>query len=234
MYLARVAAMTSSGRGGGDARRGRSQPERSAAASRGRTACRTVRADRPVARWRHPRTGMSRGQHLVGEHDRPVAAPAELKLRIGQQQAAIPAMPSALAVHRQGQVANLPGPPAPHPRLHPSKSIASSCCPSGALVVGVKIGSGSRDPSTSPPAAQCRRPSRISCTRPSQIRSDSRAPRTRPESSPAARRSPLGRRPGRNVGRDHVILHQAGKSPKPPLGQLVQDQPLSGIRLSST
>src|SRR5215213_9942457 len=89
MYLARVAAMTSSGRGGGASPDVRSQPE--VCSSQSRTNCLSYGSSRP------PGCQVAASQNL-----------------------------------------------------EESGVSTSSCCPSGALVVGVEIGSGSREPSRSP------------------------------------------------------------------------------------
>ena len=133
---------------------GRRGPSRTPAraASCGRSACRTTAArgraaTRPAGQNRR-RVG---GEHLVGEHGRAVGAAAELELGVGQDDAALAGDLLGPAVDRQGQLAQLGG------RVG-ADGLDDRVVGDVLVVVaerrpwwpGVKIGSGSRLPSSSP------------------------------------------------------------------------------------
>ena len=185
------------------------RPARSA--SRGRTACRSDGCGAPGSHWS---AGQNRrrvgGEHLVGEHERRRRARRpNSSLVSARMMPRSRAISSARGVDRQREVAQ---PVAQRRRRwsrRPSSKVTfSSCSPSSALVAGVKIGSGSREPSSRPGGsgdAADRRRSRG--TRRGPSRSGSRAPRTRPGTCRARAQTiarPAPRRRARRVG-DHVV-----------------------------
>ena len=170
-------------------------------------------------------------QDLVGQHDGAVGAQAELELGVGQQQAAARGRPARPGRRRPASARAAARPAAGRRSATTvSKSTFSSCSPSAALVAGVKTGSGSREPSTSPsgsgtPQTRAATPG----TPASRSRSGSRGPRTRRAPSPAARTRPRGRGTALgHVGGEHVVRHQVGELGEPPLRQLGEHPALVG------
>ena len=151
-YLARVRSTTSSGSGGGGSPEWRSQPRR----GRGQPVADVLLVERRLGAARlpsvrRPEARRVGGEHLVGEDDGAVRAAPELDLGVGEDDAALAGDLLAAGVDGQRE-------PAQRRRRCRRrrvtstwlKSTFSSCSPKAALVAGVKIGSGSREPSTSP------------------------------------------------------------------------------------
>ena len=148
MYRARVRSTTCCGSGGGASPDDRSQPlsaDEQPVADDLLVVRRLGAAGLPLAGRPEPRR--VGGEHLVAEHDAAVAARAELELGVGQDDAALAAISSARAYTDRVRSRSAAAASAPTSATTASYETFSSCSPSAALVAGVKIGSGSRDPS---------------------------------------------------------------------------------------
>ena len=131
---------------------------------------------------------------------------------------------------------------APTQRPTVAKSIASSCSPTGALVDGVKTGSGSREPSTRPGGSATSRTAPVCAVldraRPGQVAAGDALDRQHLQ-PPHQHRPAAPPRRARRVARDQVVRapndveHRASCS-NHHTDSAVSTRPLSGIGVGST
>ena len=199
-------------------------PSRCRAPSRAGTACRRRTAGRPAA---SRSAGQNRDESEVSTSSPRVSTPSAAQPNSSLVSATMMPRSAAIsaprAVDLQGELAA-----APRRRSAPScattwsKVMNSSWVPSGALVVGVKIGSGSRDPSTSPAGRGTPEidPSRWYSFSPLPGEVAAGDALDRDHLQPAAADGTAGELRGHVGGGDHVVGHDVGELLEPPQRQL--------------